>query len=604
MDRATTRYLGGWALAALATLAALLLSSDLSTFDTRTFLAMVLAVAAAEYLVVHIDLGRAGAVFTLSEAAIAAGLLLVPSLHVVLATSLAMALAHLPRRLSSDKVLFNVSQVTTATAVAGIVMLATPDLGPQVGERALATLVLAMAAYAAINTFAFRGLVARIAGRDGVRDFDDRAPLTLACLFGTVAVGVVAAALWPTNPWLIVLLLVPVFAIQLAARSSLAAASLVSTLRGERDRLDQVVQGASDGILLMDADGTVRLWSPALTSLTGIAAEHAIGRAAAELLDGEVREAPLPVTAPLADAAGRGPRNHRYQGRWRSSVGETRDIQEDHALLFDDRGDCAGDVVLVRDVTREAELERLRGDFVAQVSHELRTPLTPIRGYIQLLMRREQRMTEQQRTEALESMLERTDHLSGLVEDLLLVTQVERGDLDGLLEPAVVEVDAVLQRVVDDLAARFPGRHLEVRGGSGLPPVAADPDRLRQAVTAVADNALRYGEVDPPPSLVARAEEDGVVIEVSDHGPGVPASQQDRIFDRFQRLEDPLTMRTSGVGLGLFIARRLTEAMGGRLELVKPSGPTTFAFHLPRAAVSSRTPDRGEAAGPRRPAST
>ena len=219
MDTATTRYIAAWTGAAVAALVVALLSSDLTEFDLVTAVTMIVIITLAEFIVVHVDLGRSGAVFTLTEAALTAGLLTVAPVHVVVGVFVAIPIAHLPRRLSAEKITFNVAQVTVATSVAALVMTATPDLGPIVGERALATIVLAMVAYAAANTLAFRGLVARIAGRDGVADFDEQVPLTLASSLGTVAVGVVAAALWTSQPLLIPLLLVPVFAIQVAARS-------------------------------------------------------------------------------------------------------------------------------------------------------------------------------------------------------------------------------------------------------------------------------------------------------------------------------------------------------------------------------------------------
>lgn len=592
MERTTTRYFAAWVGAALAALAALVLSSDLTTFDLTTFLALIVIVAAAEFVVVHIDLGRAGAIFTLSEAVITAGLLLVPPIHVVAAAVVAMLIALLPRRVSFDKFLFNVSQLAAATSVAALVMLATPDLGPVVGERAVSTVVLAMAAYAVINTLAFRGLVARIAGRDGVSDFDEQVPLTLASLFGTVAVGIVAAALWGSQPWLIPLLLVPVFAIQVAGRSSLANSTLVGTLRAERDRLDQVVRGASDGILLLDAEATIRVWSPALEDLTGVTSDDAVGHPVARLLTPARRLSDLPVQGRwLIDGADPTHRRHRSQVGWRTPDGQRRDVQEDHTLLFDERGHCTGDVVLLRDVTREAELERLRADFVARISHELRTPLTPIRGFVQLLLRRSDRLTDDQHREALTSVLDRTDRLQEVIEDLLLVTQVERGQLDGVVAPAETAVTDTLTRVIQEVTEREPHRMIDLTVEPGTPTAWADASRLRQAVIALVDNALRYGPVDAPVTVELTSTQDHVTIRVTDHGPGIPTSQRTRIFEQFERLEDPMTMRTGGVGLGLFIARRVTEAMGGSLELERSEpGLTVFALHLRHATTERAAP--------------
>jgi signal transduction histidine kinase len=292
----------------------------------------------------------------------------------------------------------------------------------------------------------------------------------------------------------------------------------------------------------------------------------------------------------LIDDADAAERRHRFLVRWRSVSGEVRDVQEDHALLFDERGNCTGDVVLVRDVTRETEFERLRSDFVARVSHELRTPLTPIRGFVQLLLRRGDRMTAEQHRDALTSVLDRTNHLGDVVEDLLLVTQMERDQLDGVVTPAALSVGDSLTTIVEEATAREPHRMIDLSLDPTTPHVWADGARLRQAVSAVVDNALRYSPVDEPVSLRLDQEEGTVCIRVHDHGPGIPPSHRDQVFERFQRLEDPMTMRTGGVGLGLFIARRLTEAMGGSLELERSApGDTVFTFRL-RAAEPPDVP--------------
>lgn len=597
MERAPGRFLALWTTAALAAVAVLLASSDLTRFDLGVLLAAVALVTLAEFVVVYIDVGRAGAAFTLSEAAITGAFLVVAPIHVVAAAAAAMLLAHLPRRLSVDKVLFNVSQVTVATTAAALVIDAMPDLGPVIGQRSIAAVVLGMAVYATVNTLAFRSLVQRIGGKDGLTDLDEQVPLTLASMLGTIAVGIVAAALWVTNAFLIPLLLVPVLAIQVAARSSLAAAELVTSVRAERDRLDQVVQGASDGILLLDAQGTLQLWNPALEALTGIHPDQAIGSPVAELLTDEIRTDSDTVSDrwllddPDTVATG----DRRITARWRHRSGETREVQEQHTLLFDGRGNVVGDVVLVRDVTREAELERLRADFVARVSHELRTPLTPIRGFIQLLLRRGERITPDQRHDVLTSMLERTDRLGEVIEDLLLVTELERGRLDGVVDPQPVALPELLDQLVTDSRQRSPDRTIDLRLPDPPIHVWADPVRLRQALSAVLDNALRYSPEDRPITISATTNGREATVHVIDAGPGIPPAQRERIFERFQRLEDPLTMRTGGVGLGLFIARQLAEAMGGRLELFDATaGNTDLGLSL-RLAEGTGVEDQGTA---------
>jgi len=557
-------------------------------FEPRLALVLAGLILAAELIVIHVNLGRAGAAFTLSEAGIVAGLLLVNPAYVVMGTALSTVVAHLPRHLSGDKILFNVSQVIVCTSGAGLAMALVPDVGPVIGQRSLLAGVSAMAVYATLNTLAFRGLIRRVAGDDARDAFDEQAPLTLASMFGTVAVGIVAAHLWVTQPVLIVLLLAPLLAIQIAARSSLRAEALVTTLREERDQLEQVVLGASDGILLLDEEATVRLWSPALERLTGIPARTAVGQPVEGLLTDDRRRADDVVRGRWLmerDAA----RRSRIDARWVAADGQVRDVQEDHALLHDGRGRCNGDVVLVRDVSRERRLERSRGDFVARVSHELRTPLTPIRGYIHLLLRRGDRLTDDQRSDALNRVLERTDRLAELIEDLLLVTQLERGDMDSIMALEPCDIGAIAAQVVSTIGERFEDRPITMKSDPAMPPAMADPTRVRQIIAALLDNALRYSPPDAPVTIHLEQQDETMRLQILDRGPGIPVGDEQRIFERFQRLEDPLLMQTTGVGVGLFIARRLAQAMAGEIDVCpNPGGGSIFSVTLPKAGPHPR----------------
>ncbi|MCA1784293.1 MAG: PAS domain-containing protein [Intrasporangiaceae bacterium] len=582
--RPTTNYLRGWFLVALVAVAVTVVASAELRFDLRLALVVGGLITVAELIIIRVNLGPTGAAFTLSEAGIVAGFLLVDPAYVVLGTAIATLVAHLPMHLSGDKVLFNVSQVIVCTAGAGLAMSVVPDVGPIIGQRSLLAGVGAMATYATLNTLAFRGLILRVAGDDARDVFDEQAPLTLASMFGTVAVGIVAAHLWVTQPVLIVLLLAPLLAIQIAARSSLRAEALVTTLREERDQLEQVVLGASDGILLLDEDATIRLWSPAIERLTGIPAETALGQPVERLLTDDRRQADDVVRGRwLVEHDSE--RRSRVDARWVASDGQVRDVQEDHALLHDGRGRCNGDVVLVRDVSRERMLERSRGDFVARVSHELRTPLTPIRGYVHLLLRRGDRLTDDQRSDALHRVLERTDRLAELIEDLLLVTQLERGDMDSIVALRPWEIAPIATSVVGTIGERFEDREIAMDLDPATPPAMVDATRVRQVVSALLDNALRYSPPETSVTISLDRQDDTIRLRIVDHGPGIPIGEEERIFERFQRLEDPLHMQTTGVGVGLFIARRLARAMGGEIDLrPNPDGGSVFTVTLPMAA--------------------
>jgi PAS domain S-box-containing protein len=347
---------------------------------------------------------------------------------------------------------------------------------------------------------------------------------------------------------------------------ALRGAAHLARLVEERSKLKAVVDQSSDGILVLDGDGVVQLWSPAVEVLTGRTEPAALGR---------------PVAALLATTTPDGlPRDAFQAGRSLLSVdrpqavveltltrddGEKRVIRCAHAAVFEDGGVLVRDVVIIHDVTRERQVERLKADFIATVSHELRTPVTPIKGYADLLRRRGHAMTEAKRAECLDVISDRATHLARLVEDLLLASRISatEGSAQAKVDMASDDLGALVRRGCGDFGDQGPRVTLD------LPPqrveVACDPVRVIQVLTNLVSNALKYSAAGSPVRVRLRTEGLRAVVEIEDVGRGIPADQLEKVFEKFHRVEDPMLMTTGGTGLGLYIARQLTTAMGGEL---------------------------------------
>jgi signal transduction histidine kinase len=324
-----------------------------------------------------------------------------------------------------------------------------------------------------------------------------------------------------------------------------------------------------------------------MARITGVSAEHACaGSAAAETVLEPLRELNRRrgLTAVVGPAAASVPVSLTRPD------GETRDLSVSTVLARPTDSSAPVSIFTVHDLTSQARADRLKADFIATISHELRTPLTPIKGYAQLLRTKGDAMTPERRRAALDLIAERADHMGRLVEDLLMASRAS-GSLGSKLATTPVQQD--MRDVVTDAVSIFPelaGR-LRVELTDDPLPVFCDEVRTLQILSNLLSNAVKYSADVSPITLRLCPTEFGdthVRVQVIDHGFGIAADDLDRVFQRFYRVEDAMTMRTSGSGLGLYIARELAAVMGGDLYVTSALGVgSTFTLTLPRTGAAT-----------------
>jgi PAS domain S-box-containing protein len=357
---------------------------------------------------------------------------------------------------------------------------------------------------------------------------------------------------------------------------AMRGAEHLNRLQDETSKLQAVVEQSAEGITLIDGERLVQMWSHALAELTGISAGDARGRPIADLLDipdPDERPLLLPVTVDLPKVV--------TELTIRRPDGEQRRLRLAHSAIFA-TGKLVRDVVVISDLTREYRTERLKSDFIAMVSHELRTPLTPILGYIDLLRTRGERMTPQKRLDALNLIGDRAGHLSRLVEDLLLASRFGDNPDDVSLHVSAANHD--LTEIVAQVVADLNSSRITVDLPPGPMPTHCDSGRALQVITNLVGNGLKYSTETDEVDISMRLDNSLVYVDIRDHGRGIPADQLEKVFEKFHRVEDPMTMSTSGTGLGLFIARRLARAMGGDVSVVSTlNAGSVFTIALCRA---------------------
>jgi signal transduction histidine kinase len=255
--------------------------------------------------------------------------------------------------------------------------------------------------------------------------------------------------------------------------------------------------------------------------------------------------------------------------------------------MRDPGGAVAGRIFAFRDISSDRLVEQMKSDFVSTVSHELRTPLTSIYGFAETLLRQDVLFGEAERQTFLGYIASESQRLTGIVDALLNVARLDTGDLQVNIAPTDVR-DVVGEVVETAREAGANGHRFEL----DLPeePLAAhaDRDKLRQVFSILLDNAIRYSPDGGTVKVGLERKQDTVEVSVADQGIGIPQADQDQIFRKFYRGADAESRSgPGGTGLGLFIARGLVTAMGGRIWVESREGEgSTFAFELPAAGMT------------------
>lgn len=223
--------------------------------------------------------------------------------------------------------------------------------------------------------------------------------------------------------------------------------------------------------------------------------------------------------------------------------------------------------------------ERELKDFIDIASHELRHPVTLMKGYAITLRDHWERVPEDTRRELLENIDQGADRLDLLIRELLDVSRIERGRLDLTLRE--VPLQPIAERALSEMEARGNRGRFTLRLPPDLAPRLVDPEKIQRVLIILLENAVNFSPLDSPIEVSAEERDDAVVFSVMDRGSGVPQKDRERIFERFYQVEDVLHHSKSGMGMGLYIAREIVEAHGGRIWYEpRPGGGSTFRFTL------------------------
>jgi two-component system phosphate regulon sensor histidine kinase PhoR len=335
----------------------------------------------------------------------------------------------------------------------------------------------------------------------------------------------------------------------------------------EKNRLDTILRGMGEGLMVADVEGIITMVNPAFRTLFAIQ-EDVEGK---PLINISRHPALHEAFRIVTDS-----KSERLEELHLQASGEQTVLIHWVPLL--EQEELLGVVAVFHDISDIRRLEKIRSDFVANVSHELRTPVTVIRGYAEAL---QGGSSPEQAERFITIILNHAERLATLIDDLLTLSRLEGGNLSLEFRPVTLEEIAATAAQLLEQKGNARQIMIDRTALAGIPAVLADPGRLEQVLVNLLDNAIKYSAEGSTITISATSDGDMVKVAIKDHGIGIPSRDLPRIFERFYRVDAARSRDEGGTGLGLAIVKHIVQLHGGNVSVDSEAGKgSTFYFTL------------------------
>ncbi len=366
-------------------------------------------------------------------------------------------------------------------------------------------------------------------------------------------------------------------------------ARLYEQVNSEKQRLDAILENSADGVMILDPQLNIQSFNRALSNMIGRKASEAIGKPHDEI----IQWLTLRTEQGLKDASENGwpmpgSANLYVEGDIKKPDGDIVSLGITYSPLLNTRHRLLNIITNVRDLTQHRREEELQKTFISVVSHELKTPVSIIKGYAGTLKRPDAKWTPEARHEYLSVIEDEADSLTDLIDNLLEASKLQSGTFSLNLKDHISLV-SLARRTAKKFETQSDIHEFSFNFPDNFPEINADERRITQVLNNLVSNAIKYSPKGGPVEISGTIEDDErfVTISVTDHGIGIPDHQRHRIFQKFSRLDNDLSRKTEGTGLGLFLTKAIVEAHDGRIWFNSNTDPekgltgTSFTFSLP-----------------------
>jgi len=361
----------------------------------------------------------------------------------------------------------------------------------------------------------------------------------------------------------------------------------------ERDKISAIIQGMVNGLFVVDRQGKIVLFNKAAEIMSGYRMEDAIGKHYSKVMtfisENNKTSASASIEASLATGE---IRTVTTRATLVNRSGNEIPVENSVAPLVGSEGEVFGCVVIFQDSTREHEIDQMKSEFISIATHQLHTPLTGIKWFIELLLAGRAGSLLKRQREYLINVHESNERMIRLINDLLNVSRIESGERISMnKEP--VNVIKLFSQIISENISLARQNQISIVKCKGAPRsliLPVDEGRMRLAVSNILNNAIKYSKRGGRVEIGCEKEKDKeITFWIKDEGVGIPRKQQRRVFEKFFRADNIITKVTEGTGLGLYIAKSIIEAHGGRIWFEsKEDEGSTFFFTISRNAKKEK----------------
>lgn len=352
----------------------------------------------------------------------------------------------------------------------------------------------------------------------------------------------------------------------------------------ERQQMAAIVEHSADGVMILTPDLKIINFNRALERMTGWNVADALEKPYDEVIvwkrleRGDLAKA---LENGWPNGSDNGDDSLYVEGDLLRRDGLTQSVAIIYSPLLGADGRLASIIANVRDITNFRKAQEMQNTFISTVSHELKTPVALIKGHAATLRREDVEWDDAIVREYSAIIEDEADRLTGLIENLLTASRIQ-ADRSMRLNTGDLRLDQLAARVVERFATQTQKHRLKLNFPPNFPAVQGDETRLRQVLDNLVSNAIKYSPDGGIVEIGGSSDGSSVTVYVRDEGVGLSAADQERVFERFYRVDGALSRRTQGTGLGLYLARAIVEAHGGHMDVQSEVGEgTTFLFTLP-----------------------